>query len=63
MSQLNLPHGTNRKQKKNKSKKTHVLRSISKQSGESMYSVLEKKKNATQRRIYRKEDFKPGMKE
>jgi len=28
-----------------------------------MYSVLEKKKNATQRRIYRKEDFKPGMKE
>jgi len=28
-----------------------------------MYSVLEKKKKATQGRICRKEDFKPGMKE
>jgi len=46
MSRLNLPHGTNTKKQKReklKSKKMDVLRSINKQSGESVESVLKKK--------------------
>ena len=40
-----------------------MLISISKQSVESMESVLKKKRKATVGRICRKEGFKPGMKE
>jgi len=40
-----------------------MLRSIGKQSGESVESVLEKKREATIGRICRKGRFKPGMKE
>jgi len=40
-----------------------MLRSIGKQSGESVESLLKKKRKATVRRICRKEGFKPGMKE
>jgi len=46
-----------------KSKKTGMLRSIGKQFGESVESVLKKKKEATAGRICRREGFKPGMKE
>jgi len=47
MSQLNVPHGINNKKvekEKLKSKKTDMLRSIGKQSGESAESVLKDKK-------------------
>jgi len=40
-----------------------MLRSIDKQSGESLESVLKKKRNATVGRIRRKKGIKPGMKE
>ena len=40
-----------------------MLRSISKQSGESVGSALKKKKKATMGRICRKGRFKPVMKE
>jgi len=40
-----------------------MLRSNSKQSGESVESVLKKKRKATVGRIYRKGRFKSGMKE
>jgi len=40
-----------------------VLRSIVKQSGESVESVPKKKMKATMERICIKEGFKPGMKE
>ena len=40
-----------------------ILRSIGKQSGEPVESVLTKKKKATVERIGRKGRFKPGMKE
>jgi len=40
-----------------------MLRSIGKQSGESVESVLKKKKKANVGRICRKEGFMPGMKE
>jgi len=40
-----------------------MLRSFSKQSGESMESVLKKKRKAAVGRICRKGRFKPGMKE
>jgi len=40
-----------------------MLRSIGKQSGESVESVLKKKTNAALGRICRKGGFKPGMKE
>jgi len=40
-----------------------MLRGIGKQSGESVESVLKKKKKATVGRICRKEGFMPGMKE
>jgi len=40
-----------------------MLRSIGKQSGESVESVLKKKRKATVGRICRKKGFKPGMKE
>jgi len=43
--------------------KTDKLRNIGKQSGESVESVLKKKKKATVGRICRKGRFKPGMKE
>jgi len=49
--------------KKNKKLKTDKLRYIGKQSGESVESVLKKKKKATVGRICRKGRFKPGMKE
>jgi len=51
------------KRKKLKSKKTDMLGSIGKQSGESVESVVEKKRKATVRRICRKGRFKSGMKE
>jgi len=47
ISQLNLPHGTNKKvenRKTKKKKKSGMLRVIGKQSGESAESVLEKKR-------------------
>jgi len=47
ISRLNLPHGTKlkmRDKEKLKSKKTDMLRSIGKQSGESAESVLKKRK-------------------
>jgi len=40
-----------------------MLRSIGKQSGESVESVPDKKRKATVGRIYRNEGFKPGMKQ
>jgi len=40
-----------------------MLRSIGKQSGESVESVLKKKSEVTVGMICRKEGFKPGMKE
>jgi len=40
-----------------------MLRSIGKQSGESMESVWKKKRKATVGRICRKKGFKSGMKE
>jgi len=50
-----------------KTKKTDMLRSISKQSGESVESVLKKNRKATQGRINFAEKegftFKPGTKE
>ena len=64
ISRLNLGHGTklkkrNREQLKSK---TDMLRSIGKQSEESMESVLKKKRKATVGRSSKKEGFKPGMK-
>jgi len=54
-SQLNLLHGpTTKKWKNRKSKKTGMLRSIGKQIGESVESVLKKKRKATVGRICRK---------
>ena len=51
MSQLSLLHGTKHKKWKkikiNKKLKTDKLRNIGKQSGESVESVLKKKKKAT----------------
>ena len=46
ISQLNIPHGRKWKQK-NYKVKTDMLRSIGKQSGESVQSVLKKKRKAT----------------
>jgi len=67
MSRLNLPHGTNNykveTRKTKKKKKTDMLRSIGKQSGESVESVRKKKRKATVGRICRKGRFKAGMKE
>jgi len=40
-----------------------MLRSLGKQSGESVESVLKKERNAMLGRICRKKGFKPGMKE
>jgi len=60
MSQLNLPHGTNNQKvenRKTKSKKTDMLGSIRKRSGEFVESVLKKKKKATVGRIGRKGRF------
>jgi len=57
---LNLPQGTKNEKvedRKTKSKKTDKLRSIGKQSGESVESVLETKREATVRRICRKGRF------
>ena len=58
MSQLNLPHGTNNytvENRKTKEQNTGMLRSIGKQYGESVESVLKKKKRkATVGRICRK---------
>jgi len=44
-------------EKNKKSKKTDMVRSIGKQSGESVESVLKKKRKATVGRICRKERF------
>jgi len=58
MSQLNVPHGINNQKVENgKTKKTDMLRSIGKQSGESVESVPKKKRKATVGRICRKERF------
>jgi len=61
MSQLNVPHGINNQKVENgktkKSKKTDMVSSIGKQSGESVESVLKKKRKATVGRICRKERF------
>ena len=57
ISQFKLPHGTKLKKwkrEKLKSKIMGMLRSIGKQSGESMQSVLKKKRKATAERICRK---------
>ena len=58
---------TTKKWKTEKTKKTDMLRSISKQSGESVESVLKKNRKATQGRINLAEKegfkFKPGTKE
>ena len=56
-SQLNLPHGTNGEKVENrqiKSKKTDMLIGIGKQLGESVESVLKKKRKATVGRICKK---------
>ena len=50
MSQLNLPHGTDKKWGKNRKtekEKRAMLRSINRQSGECVDSVLKKKREAT----------------
>jgi len=61
MSQLSLPHGTNNyivgKTEKNKQYKTGILRSIGKQPGEFVESVLKKKRKAAVARIRRKGRF------
>ena len=62
MSQINLQHGTitvkNRKTQSKKTRvKTDMLRSIGKQSRESMESVRKKKRWATVGRICRKGKF------
>ena len=59
MSQLNLPHRTNKwkTKKKQKRKKNDKLRSIGKRFGESMKSVLKKKTKATVGRICRTGSF------
>jgi len=49
--------------KKLKNKKSDMLRSVGKKSGESVESVLKKKRKAMVGRICRKEGFGPGMKE
>ena len=57
MSQINLQHGKKqltRENRKTKELKTDMLRSIGKQSGESVESVLKKKRKATVERICRK---------
>jgi len=51
------------KQEKLKSKKTDMLKSIGKQSGETGESVLKKKRKAAVGWICKKKGFKPGMKE
>jgi len=59
-SQLNLPHGTklnSGKKEKVKSKKTDMLKSMGKQSVESVESVLQKKQKVTVGRICRKGMF------
>jgi len=53
----------NIKEKNKKSKKMDMLRSVGKQSEESMESVLKKKRKATVGKIFRKGRFKAGMKE
>ena len=67
MCQLNLPHGTDShrvENRKTKKYKTDMLRSNSKQSGESMLSVLEKKRKGLRCEGFaEKEGFKSGMKE
>ena len=58
--QLNLPHGTKlkkRKREKLKSQKPDMLRSIGKQSGESVESVLTKKRKVAVGRICRNGGF------
>jgi len=56
MSQLNLPHfePTTKKWRTEKSKKTDILRSIGKQSGKCVKSVLGKKRKAIQREGFAK---------
>jgi len=49
--------------RKTKKYNTDMPRSIGKQSGKSVESVLEKKRKATMGRICKKRSFKPGMKE
>jgi len=60
VNKLNLTHGTiikKWKREKLKSKKTDMLRSIGKQSGESVKSVLKKKRKVMVGRICRKGRF------
>jgi len=49
-------------EKRKSGKPTDTLRNIGKHSGESVESVLKKKRKAMLGRICRKEGFKPGMK-
>ena len=60
ISRLNLPHGTKlkmRDKEKLKTKKTDMLRSIGKQSGESAESVLKKEKESYGRKDLQKKRF------
>jgi len=61
MSQLDLPHGTDKKvgkkTEKLKRKKRAMLRSINRQSGECVDSVLKKKREAMVGMICRKGKF------
>jgi len=66
ITQPNLPHGTNNyewKREKLNSKKTDMLRSIGKQSGESVESVRKKKRRLRWEGFAEKECVKPGIKE
>ena len=47
--------------RKSREKKTDMLRSIGKQSGESVESVQEKKSRLWWERFVEKESFKPGV--
>jgi len=57
VSQLNLAHGTNNykvENRKTRKEKNQICSSVSKQSGDSMQSVLKKNREATVGRICRK---------
>ena len=64
MSKINLQSGKlTVEKKKSREEKTDMLRSIGKQSGESVESVQEKKGRLWWEGFAEKESFKPGVKE